>query len=366
MPLAIANWNILYETARPSDASRFDKSNKPTMEEKKAATAALAFFCYRDDTSPSDPEDLIPPGQRQKVMQIIGGRGHAYYRGGSNASVRMGLVKNNIQSLSERAHVVCLQEVTTQMAQELQKTFQATHKVFFSYQTNNNHGVMILVKKEIEVISDTEVQITDGKGGVRKVKVVDVRDPETQAIVRVATAHFYGHNGTAQAVDKEASDLFSRLKKLPQSCDAIVISADVNETKKARDNVPVPAVHYANTDGGAGWQLNLIERGVTSNVQVQPKPVQFSLCAIMMDENHPSQPLHVSDLPKGLSDHAPIATQIDVQKVHQTMIKGPGNGKPPVGPTSPFQWLAALCSGIWHQMTSVLSRVWQRISSLFA
>lgn len=311
MPLSIVNWNILFDAKRPRlEVSRFP-DGKPSLEEQKAASAALAFFCYDDNVSPSDPHDPVKPSARQLVKQRIKGQEYPYYRGGSNVEVRMKQVKENIQTLAQRADVVCLQEVTEKMAKKIEKTCKATHQVFYSFLQGNNHGVMVLVKKELEVVANHEVKIENG-GLARKVRVIDIRDQQSNAVVRVAAAHLYGHHDPAQPIDEEIKGLFAELKKLPGKVDATVVGADVNETKRARESGFKQLICCeAKSTEAAGWQLHLVGRTPqTTPIPVQAKPAPFALCAILLDKQLPSEPMDLSGLPEGLSDHAPIGTKI--------------------------------------------------------
>ena len=345
MSLSVINWNILYATQRPSDSGRFSSDGRATETEKKAGTAALAFFCYKDNTSPSDPNDAVIPAQRQKVKQRISQREYSYFRGGSNAGIRMGNVRRNIQSLAGRVAVVCLQEVTKEMKEELEKTFKATHHVFYSYQAGNNHGVMVLVKNQFKVIKSGEVNLQGGAGLSRLVRYVDIAC--NRAVVRVAAAHLYGHKGPGVSPHQETEGLFTQLTQIGP-CDTIVLAADVNVPKKFRQP-PSSKIHYAEATDAAGWQLQLTKASAPGILHAGPKPAAFGLCAIMQDKPNPSQPIDLSDLPPALSDHAPIGTTITLPKL--------------VAAARPFQTSLGGFFGFLSRISAAVSGFFKRLFS---
>lgn len=375
-PLTIINWNILYEAERPEDKDRHTDGGQTTLLEQKAASSALAYFCYHDNHSHADPMDpVVNPADRQLVKQPIKGVEHQYYRGGSNANVRMNKVIENIKELAVRGDIVCLQEITPTIANVLEKTFKTTHQIFYSYRQGNNHGVMILVKQELDVVASHETEIQKGSGR-RNVRVVDVRDPQTNSIVRIATAHLYGFHNNGQPVYQEASDLCAKVKQLPGKYDTVVLAADTNETKRAREAVAkqarelvaTPAVHYAESSPEAGWRLHLQEQA-TGQVAAHPTPPRFGLCAIMLDHEHPSTPLTLSDLPPELSDHAPIGTRITIQPARHPSSAAPHVIDESLGAAVQMPALsapAAVHQQPTHQQPIVSTSLFQRRTKFFS
>lgn len=336
MTLRVINWNILYEIDRPADHDRYPRG-AISGAERQAQTAALAFFCYNDKISAPVAGDIVASKDRQEVRQPIKIEGniqlYTYFRGGSNAEVRMKQIKEKIKLLAGQADVVCLQEVTEKMAAELQAMFAATHHFFYSYLAGNNHGVSVLIDKKFKVIGSEEVTIR-GVAGSRLVRVVDIQSPINQARVRVASAHLYGDQGFDIPVHKEAEDLFRLLAGIiRRPCDTIIVAADVNWQKRAKPSDSSPKIYYTKVTEDAGWRLQLTTSSPPGKLPVEPKPAAEALCVIMQNRANPSERIDIDpDGTEGLSDHAPIGTTIVLPRPAAAPIPKPVLAAPNLAP----------------------------------
>ncbi len=250
--IPVATYNVLYPQY-PATSKKFN--------EGKAQTGALGYYCYTDNTCPSVRGDTMKPKDRTPVVQRISGRDRTYWRGAPNSPARQEQVLANIRDLAKTHSIVCLQEVTGETFKAIQRSVASTHKAFLAFYPGNNHGVALLVQKDLQTRKPLEIQFSGANQ--RYALAVDVVDPTTKKVITFVSAHFFGHA-------HHAAEVKTVLDKLGHK-ETVVIGADFNEWAQRN---PFNG-YYVDGTGGPGYYLPSRLSAPTGIIVPEAKPRSF-------------------------------------------------------------------------------------------
>lgn len=168
-----------------------------------------------------------------------------------NSDFRVGIIAKNI--LNADLDVICLQEVTDAMGQELQKSLKDDYDIKW-VKHQNYHGVGILYKKDkfdllneeslsIQVQKEDPLNPGTYKSSPPRVHLLnDLMDKTTQKVFRVVSCHMFDPRDL-QNKEEQTNAVIDFAEKESDTIDRIIIAGDMNQDQFGNiDSPPAGAV----------------------------------------------------------------------------------------------------------------------------
>ncbi len=235
IPFAMLCDKIIYRISNTFDSSIKPRSETTALKKNEQITVGTYNILF--------PQRLPLSKFSSKIGYSLDKFGRLY----ENSAFRTDVLSKNL--LNANLDVICLQEVTEDIAQKLEKKLLGKYAILWTPHTQNSHGVAIAYKAhKFTQLSHQKLKATvkiQGKTQDRSHLIMDLQDSNTKKIFRIASCHLIdprdlqGDHKTVHA-SKVLNDVIAETASY--HIDRSIIAGDMNQDQYGDRGVSKPEI----------------------------------------------------------------------------------------------------------------------------